>query len=179
MRCVGIITLLLGCGPLPEPEPGTDAGARVVLSEPVTVEQVIDGDTLQVRRQGQIFRVRLKGINTPEMNFDSAQAPEPFAQEAVDYAVRRAGLQVGLEWDSLCTDPFGACTQGVDGQACYDRYCRMLGYIRLIDGGDLGEELLEEGLARVYRFNNELFDRLGDYLNAEDTARQNRRGLWE
>ena len=41
------------------------------------------------------------------MNFDSAQAPEPFAQEAVDYAVRRAGLQVGLEWDSLCTDPFG------------------------------------------------------------------------
>ena len=76
------------------------------------------------------------------MHFDSAQALEPFAQEAVDYA---AGLQVGLEWDSLCTDPFGARPQGVDGQACYDRYCRMLGYIRLIDGGDLGEELLEEG----------------------------------
>ena len=33
------------------------------------------------------------------------------------------------------------------------------------------KKLLEEGLARVYRFNNELFDRLGDYLNAEDTAK--------
>ena len=61
MRCVGIITLLLGCGPLPEPDPATDAGARVVLSEPVTVEQVIDGDTLQVRRQGQIFRSASRG----------------------------------------------------------------------------------------------------------------------
>ena len=122
MRCVGIITLLLGCGPLPEPEPGTDAGARVVLSEPVTVEQVIDGDTLQVRRQGQIFRVRLKGINTPEMNFDSAQAPEPFAK-AVDYAVN-AGLRVG--WSGTrCAPTRSARAQGVDGQACYDRYCRM------------------------------------------------------
>ena len=55
----------------------------------------------------------------------------------------------------------------------------MLAHVRLSDGGDLGEELLEEGLARVYRFNNELFDRLGAYLNAEDLARQNRRGVWE
>ena len=113
------------------------------------------------------------------MNFDDpSRSPEPFAQDAVDYVVTRAGIQVGLEWDSACTDPFGTCQQGVDGQGCFDRYCRLLAYVRLVDGGDLGEELLEEGFAQVYRFNNELFDRLSAYLNAEDNARQSRRGQW-
>lgn len=172
--------LLVGCGPLPEPDSKPEAGSVVTLAEPVTVDQVIDGDTLQVRRQGQVFRVRLKGINTPEMNFDDPRrSPEPFAQDAVDYVVRRSGIQVGLEWDSECIDPFGTCREGVDGQGCFDRYCRTLAYIRLADGGDLGEELLEEGFARVYRFNNELFDRLSAYLTIEDGARQGRRGLWQ
>ena len=49
----------------------------------------------------------------------------------------------------------------------------------MLDGADLGEALLEQGFAQVYRFNNELFDRLSVYLNAEDTARQSRRGLWQ
>jgi len=178
-RCAGLV-LIIGCGPMPEPDPINDAGVRVELAEPVTVERFIDGDTLEVRRQGRVFRVRLKGLNTPEMNFDEPGAePDVFAQEALDYAAGRAGIQVGLEWDSLCTEPFGSCQEGRDGQACFDRYCRMLAHVRLSDGGDLGEELLEEGLARVYRFNNELFDRLGAYLNAEDLARQNRRGVWE
>lgn len=175
--CFGLV---VGCGPLPEPAPKPDGGPVVALTEPVTLDQVIDGDTLQVRRQGQVFRVRLKGINTPEMNFDDpARSPEPFAQDAVDYVVTRAGIQVGLEWDSACVDPFGTCQQGVDGQGCFDRYCRTLAYIRLADGRDLAEELLDEGLARVYRFNNELFDRLAVYLDVEDQARQNRRGLWQ
>ena len=175
--CFGLV---IGCGPLPEPAPKPDGGSVVTLSEPVTLDQVIDGDTLQVRRQGQVFRVRLKGINTPEMNFDDpGRSPDPFAQDAVDYVVTRAGIQVGLEWDSACTDPFGTCQQGVDGQGCFDRYCRTLAYVRLVDGADLGEALLEQGYAQVYRFNNELFDRLSVYLNAEDTARQSRRGLWQ
>jgi micrococcal nuclease len=178
-RCLGLV-LIMGCGPMPEPDPVPDAGAPVDLAEPVTVERFIDGDTLEVRRQDRVFRVRLKGLNTPEMNYDEVGSePEPFAQDALNFAVSRASIQVGLEWDSLCTDPFGACQEGRDGQACFDRYCRMLAHVRLSDGGDLGEELLEEGLARVYRFNNELFDRLGAYLNAEDLARQNRRGVWE
>jgi endonuclease YncB( thermonuclease family) len=178
-RCAGLV-LIMGCGPMPEPDPVPDAGARVELAEPVTVERFIDGDTLEVRRQGRVFRVRLKGLNTPEMNFDEPSAePDAFAQEALDYAAGRAGIQVGLEWDSLCTEPFGSCQEGRDGQACFDRYCRMLAHVRLSDGSDLGEALLEEGLARVYRFNNEMFDRLGAYLNAEDLARQNRLGLWQ
>ena len=165
---------------MPQPNPSADAGEPFAFSDPVTVDQVIDGDTLEVRRADQQFRVRVKGINTPEMNFsEPGRNPEPFAQAAVDYAVSRAGIQVGLEWDSACTDPYGVCREGLDGQACFDRYCRKLAYVRLADGGDLGEELLQEGLARMYRFENELFDRLGAYLNAEDEARQNRRGLWE
>ena len=171
--------VLLGCGQMPEPNPVSDAGQPVDWSDPVTVDRVIDGDTLEVRRAESYFRVRIKGVNTPEMNFDDpGRQPEPFAQAAVDYAVSRVGIQVGLEWDSACTEPYGSCQEGVDGQTCFDRYCRKLAYVRLADGGDLGEELLQEGLARLYRFGNERFDRLGAYLNAEDEARQNRRGLW-
>ena len=165
---------------MPQSNPGADAGDPFDFSDAVTVDRVIDGDTLEVRRGELNFRVRIKGINTPEMNFtEPGLDPEPFAQAAVDYAVSRSGIQVGLEWDSACTDPYGTCQEGVDGQACFDRYCRKLAYVRLADGGDLGEELLQQGLARMYRFGNELFDRLGAYLNAEDEARQNRRGLWE
>jgi endonuclease YncB( thermonuclease family) len=141
---------------------------------------VIDGDTLDVQLGDQTFRVRMKGINTPEMNYDDAgREPEPWANEARLKVIAEAGLQVGLEWDSACTNPFGSCTEGVDGQACFDRYCRKLAYVRLRDGRDLGEVLLEAGLARMYRFGNELFDRLSRYLNAEDEARQARRGVWE
>ena len=61
MRCVGIITLLLGCGPLPEPDPGTDAGAEVVLSEPVTVEQVIDGDACKCVAKVRFFGSASRG----------------------------------------------------------------------------------------------------------------------
>ena len=40
-------------------------------------EQVIDGDTLQVRRQGQIFGSALKGINTLEMHSTRRKRPSP------------------------------------------------------------------------------------------------------
>ncbi len=171
---------MLGCGPMPQPNPTVDAGADFAFNDPVIVDRLIDGDTLEVRRNDTRFRVRIKGINCPEMNFaEPGRDPEPYAQDAVDYVVSRLGVQVGLEWDSACADPYARCQEGVDGQACFDRYCRKLAYVRLADGGDLGEELLEQGLARMYRFANERFDRLGAYLLAEDEARQNQRGLWQ
>jgi micrococcal nuclease len=169
----------VACGPMPQVNSTPDAGL-VTFAEPVTVNRVIDGDTFEVQRAGQSFRVRMKGVDTPELNSMEPSLPaEPFADEARSFSLAQVGLQVGLQWDSNCSEPFGFCSEGRDDQACFDRYCRKIAYIQLSDGRDLGEELLRAGLARVYRFDNEMFDRLGDYLNAEDEGRQNRRGQWE
>jgi len=174
------LLLLIACGPLPQPDPGPDAGAVVEFDDPVTVQRVIDGDTVEVRRGENVFRVRLKGVNTPEMNFSEPTVePEPWADEARMFTIEKAGLQVGYEVDSACTNPEGFCEEGRDDQPCFDRYCRRIGYLRLRNGADLGEALLREGLARLYRFNDEVFDRLTTYQQAEAAAQSARLGLWE
>ena len=61
---------------------------------------------------------------------------------------------------------------------CRDMYDRVLSYVRLPGNIDLGEELIVRGLARVYRYNNEIFDRLSPYVIAQDTAKINQQGIW-
>ena len=175
-----LLITLIGCAPPPGGSGRADAGAPLNFADPASILDVFDGDTIVVQRGPRRLRIRLKGIDTPELNSGDDQLdPEPFSEAARAFTLGRVGIQVGLEWDSACTDPYGNCTEGRDDQACFDRYCRLLGYIRLGDQSDLGEELLRSGLAQVYRFHNEIFDRFGDYLDAEEEARGARRGQWE
>ena len=141
----------------------------VEFAEPVLVKSVIDGDTIEVLRNGVEFRIRFKGINTPELYADDG--PQPYADEARDFVWDSVGAQeIGLEFDSDCGNaPF---------DTCYDGYGRLLAYIRIDDGRDLAEELLRAGLARVYRYQNELYDRLDAYYAAQSTAQQSDLGIW-
>ena len=130
--------------------------------EAAFVTRVIDGDTLDVSISGRTERVRLLGIDAPELSHEGAPG-EPFAREATAFARRLArGQRV-----TLSQEP---------GHVDRDRYGRLLRYVTLTDGRCLNVLLVCEGYARLFAR-----DRLarGDELRAcEKEARAGGRGLW-
>jgi endonuclease YncB( thermonuclease family) len=104
--------------------------------QPVTLVRVADGDTIVVRGGGgQETRVRLIGIDTPELGTAASFRSALFAAELLEDARR-----IELEPDPVQPR---------------DKYGRTLGWIWLITpAGEellLQEELLRAGLAELYR----------------------------
>jgi endonuclease YncB( thermonuclease family) len=121
------------------------------------VMRVVDGDTVVVRYQGRSDRVRLIGIDTPEVG-------QCFAKEATSAMQTVAGRHtVRLVGDRT--------------QARRDRYGRLLAYVVLPDGRDVGRELIKLGAAHVYVYDRP-FTRLQSYRDAESGARNRSAGLW-
>lgn len=73
-----------------------------------TVERIIDGDTIDVRIGGRTERVRLIGIDTPEIAHPDSPA-ECFGPEATDFtaALVPVGTEVRLERDIVPRDDYG------------------------------------------------------------------------
>ena len=94
------------------------------------VTQVIDGDTIVIDNK----RVRLVGINTPELH----PTPEPGAIEAKQFVEGLCfGKEVGLDVDDIRPE---------------DKYGRTLAVVYIDVGGswvNLNAELLRRGLAEV------------------------------
>ena len=94
------------------------------------VERVIDGDTIQVRFEGNSYTVRLMGVDTPETKH-STKAVEYFGREASAFTkAHLEGKTVALVRDSA-----GDST---------DRYGRLLRYVYL-DGDNFNARLIREG----------------------------------
>ena len=123
---------------------------------------VHDADTITVRLSSGSEKVRLVGIDSPELE-DERPEYRTFGFAARDYARSRIdGATVTLEPDSR--------------QADRDKFGRLLRYVILGDGTNLNEELVRKGYARVYdRFQ---FDLKGEFKQAEAEARSESRGLW-
>ena len=128
------------------------------------VVTVIDGDTLDLATDGPTVRVRVLGIDTPELgrNGQPAECQADQARErAADLVAGRAVTLVG--------DP---------SQPEHDRYGRRLAYVEHA-GRDLGLQLLQLGLAETYYPRGQVPPtRAATYAKAEDEARRARAGLW-
>lgn len=115
------------CDPLREAAP----------ADGYTVDYVIDGDTIDVAGpDGSTDRVRLLGINTPELAHDG-QAAQCGGEEAADRLAELLpeGTPVQLLSDSRTDDE--------------DRYSRLLRYVET-DDGDAGATLISEGYAYAW-----------------------------
>lgn len=128
------------------------------------VVEVTDGDTLKVRSPDgdePVTRVRLWGIDTPEMGLDGGD-PQPFAADAKSLAQQlTAGQRVRL-W----LEPHR--TRGT--------YQRVIAFVELPDGGVLNEQLLAAGLADVdRRYSHQHMER---YERLWEQARHDKVGLW-
>ena len=121
-----------------------------------SVTRVIDGDTIVVRLDGgRSERVRVIGIDTPEVG-------DCWAAQATAETRRLAdGKHVTLIGDGT--------------QDTRDRYGRLLAYVWLPGGKDLGFQLMAGGYARKYIYDRP-FERLAAYENAAALARG--KGVW-
>lgn len=145
----------------------TPTQAPAAAPEAVTVAYVIDGDTLQVTDPaGAEQRVRILGIDAPEIAHHD-QAGECGGQEAAERlrALLPEGTTVQLHTDSRADDE--------------DRYGRLLRYVYLTDGTDVGATLITEGYAYAYTPTSEPDpDRAKSYQDATTTARATGVGSW-
>ncbi len=119
--------------------------------EPVTVAQVVDGDTIELTN-GR--KVRYIGINTPERD-------QPYYAEAT--AVNRQlveGKNVQLEYDV----------------ETFDQYGRTLAYV-WVDGVMANLEIVKRGFANAFTVPpNVRYEE--QFRQAEREAREAERGLW-
>lgn len=156
---VATALLAAACSPLSLPPAEPAAGEW-------TVDSVIDGDTIDVAGpDGGAARVRLLGINTPEVEHEDAEA-QCGGEAAAD---RLAELL-----------PEGTAVQLVaDSRAdAEDRYGRLLRYVET-DAGDAGATLVSEGYAYAWTPAGEPDpDRMADYETATAAARAAGAGAW-
>lgn len=126
-----------------------------------TVVAVVDGDTIDVRDAGVPQRVRLIGVDAPELH-RADELPQYLGAEA------RAALArlLGAGQVRLIPDP----------AAGRDRFGRRLAYVETAQGIDVGCTLLEQGWARLFRRPG--YVRFARYRACEDRARSAERGLW-
>ncbi len=135
-----------------------------IISETYSVIRVVDGDTLVIKKDGAEIKVRLIGLNTPEI-VDPRRIVECFGKEASARAKEiLTGQMVKIE-----TDP----TQSV-----YDKYARLLAYVYLADGTNFNEQMIREGYGHEYTYNTPyLYQK--EFKQAEEYARTHELGLWK
>ena len=86
---------------------GYTAPASTNTFQEAFVNRVIDGDTIEVSIQGQSYKVRLIGVNTPETKHPS-KGVEYFGKEASAYTTSQlTGKTVYLQKDVSETDKYG------------------------------------------------------------------------
>jgi micrococcal nuclease len=126
------------------------------------VVAVHDGDTITVKFDGRTEKIRLVGIDSPEIR-DERQSYRDAAYAARNYARSRLGGEtVTLEPEAR--------------QGDRDKYGRLLRYVILRDGTNINEELVRQGYARVYdKFNFTLKPR---FKALEAEAKQQGLGVW-
>ncbi|MCB9030721.1 MAG: thermonuclease family protein [Deltaproteobacteria bacterium] len=115
------------------------------------VTKVADGDTFTVLLNARSERIRLFGIDCPELK-------QPYGQKAKAYTFDRV---------------FQKRVQLI--QRDRDKYDRLVAEVILPTGENLNQNLVQEGLCYWYRQHAKDYRALEEF---EKEARTNRRGVW-
>ena len=116
------------------------------------IDRVIDGDTFHMASMGRRFRVRLKGIDAPEVRGAAGRA-------ARDWAMERF-TDERVTWRPLGVDVYG----------------RLVADVHVGDGTLVNAEVVRSGYARAIRdFPSEHRELL---VSLENEAREAGRGMW-
>src|SRR5262245_13586148 len=141
-----------------------------------SVVYVVDGDTIHVRIDGRVEKVRYIGINAPEIPHPRGQAPGGIERHRTRFfpntpaagdAARRiniqlvSGRQVRLTFDRERRDP----------------YKRLLAYV-WVGETLINAEMVRRGYAEVMKTPPDLLHRT-QLLQLQDEAREAGRGLWQ
>ncbi|HPF37286.1 MAG TPA: thermonuclease family protein [Phycisphaerae bacterium] len=133
-----------------------------------TVVHVADGDTFDIDipdHNASVTRIRLWGVDCPEIAHGSGPTDAWFGREAADFAQEHLeGRRV-----RIALDP-NRRTRG--------KYGRLLAFVYFEDTGEMfNEALLREGLAYADRRFDHIFELR--FRDLEKRAATARRGLWD
>lgn len=128
----------------------------------VTVDRVVDGDTLEVTWDGKTEKIRLIGIDTTETVHPTKPVQEG-GKEASNFTKEQlTGKTVYVELDVQERDQYG----------------RLLAYVYMEDGSFYNAALAGEGFAKLATYPpNVRWVDLFKYL--QTNARDAKRGVWE
>ena len=136
---------------------------------------IVDGDTIHVRMQGRLEKVRLLGIDTPEMR-DNPKARRDARREGIPLSrLFRRGRAARDYLRRLL--PRRAVLRIEPGRRPRDDYGRLLAYVFLPDGTLLNEAVLYAGWGDVMLWDEDTRYR-HRLIAARDQARSAGRGLW-
>ena len=142
-------------------------GEEMVAGETELYEvvSITDGDTIKVKTDDKIQTVRLVNMNTPE-SVDPKRPAECMGKETSEQMkLLVEGKKVSLEIDETQTDR--------------DRYSRLLRFVFLEDGTDVGLLMIKLGFAYSTPYGSSPHKYLEAYENAEAMAKESQLGLWD
>lgn len=121
------------------------------------VVKVVDGDTIDVALASGVERVRVIGIDTPEIG-----------ECGFEQASSTMRSLVGGTVVTLVKDPT---------QDDRDRYDRLVRHVRMGNGSSAAVQMIRQGRSAEYLYGRPYVGR-GDHLAAEQRARAERLGIW-
>lgn len=139
-------------------------GAWLSANQPGLYEvfEVNDGDTITVNISGRAEKVRMIGVDTPELHHPQKPV-QCFAAAASQFTKNLIGANsVRLEADQLDDNR--------------DLYGRLLRYVFLPDGTLVNAEIIKQGYGFAY--THFPFARLEEFRHYERMARLDEQGLW-
>jgi endonuclease YncB( thermonuclease family) len=125
------------------------------------VYRVVDGDTFVVKHGSVKLTIRMVGIDAPEASNRKHRDGQPFSRQSTQHL---AGLILNKTVD---VKSYGA-----------DRNGRTLGEVFLMNGRNVNLEMVQVGLAEVYRGKPASGLDMGPYWKAEGAAKAESRGMW-
>ena len=128
---------------------------RPTNATPAQVTHIVDGDTIDVRLNGNSYRVRYIGMDTPE------RGQPGYSEATARNSQLVSGKTVYLEKDVRETGPYG----------------RLLRYIYLDDGTMVNQRLVVEGFAQVATYPPDT-KYVDCFRQAQTLARDAGLGLW-
>jgi micrococcal nuclease len=141
-----------------------------------TVVKVVDGDTLDVTLNGQTERVRLIGVDTPEV-YETEKLRRDVARTGQDKkTIQALGKRASAFTKTLV--PLGTQVHLEYDQQRRDRDNRLLVFMWISDGRMLNETIICEGYANAltrYPFRSDYMER---FRTCERQAREQSKGLW-
>ncbi|GJM29097.1 MAG: hypothetical protein DHS20C17_17320 [Cyclobacteriaceae bacterium] len=125
----------------------------VSLGTTFKVERVVDGDTFKLENGD---RVRLIGINAPELDHDFGNASRLHLKKLIE------GKIVDLQTDGR--------------SSAKDKYGRLLRYV-ILEGEDINERMILDGYA--YAFLRYDFEKSRLYKESQSISQEQGLGIWE
>lgn len=146
------------------------AAANTALPQATTtpdtyfVQKVVDGDTIDINLNGTTTRLRLIGMDTPEV-VDPRKPVQCFGREAsAEGHTLLDGAWVRIEYDPVA--------------GIHDKYGRTLAYVFLQGGTLYNQFMIRNGYAHEYDYNNQKYKYRTQFKAAQQSAQAEKKGFW-